>query len=291
MNIGEFDFFSKICYTKRKWIERNIIKMKIDKENNQYYGQFIEEAINSIINQTEIKNTTNFFFTDEEIEEMTQDAKDIAREAQGHRSVYVGRNTGKENCDLIVDGREIEIKYVSLGNGTYLNTSVNYFHNRFGFTDFKEYTSKELLPFLEKYYGESVYKNLSPVSMEQSKEIRHNNPDLYRQIQQIDKVMRKEYVSDLYNFFCNNLDKLQIFISDMINKNIGNKRLFDEMIVFNHSTKQIKHYSKEFLQKYIQNKKFKNTGLGMSFDGFRIQIGWQNGSGLNNPTLRVFIKE
>ena len=29
--------------------------MKIDKENNQYYGQFIEEAINSIINQTEIK--------------------------------------------------------------------------------------------------------------------------------------------------------------------------------------------------------------------------------------------
>ena len=34
-------------------------KMKIDKENNQYYGQFIEEAINSIINQTEIKNTTN----------------------------------------------------------------------------------------------------------------------------------------------------------------------------------------------------------------------------------------
>ena len=54
--------------------------MKIDKENNQYYGQFIEEAINSIINQTEIKNTTNFFFTDEEIEEMTQDAKDIARE-------------------------------------------------------------------------------------------------------------------------------------------------------------------------------------------------------------------
>lgn len=175
--------------------------MKIDKENNQYYGQFIEEAINSIINQTEIKNTTNFFFTDEEIEEMTQDAKDIARETQGHRSVYVGRNTGKENCDLIVDGREIEIKYVSLGNGTYLNTSVNYFHNRFGFTDFKEYTSKELLPFLEKYYGESVYKNLSPVSMEQSKEIRHNNPDLYRQIQQIDKVMRKEYVSDLYNFF------------------------------------------------------------------------------------------
>ena len=235
--------------------------MKIDKENNQYYGQFIEEAINSIINQTEIKNTTNFFFTDEEIEEMTQDAKDIAREIQGHLSVYVGRNTEKENCDLIVDGREIEIKYVSLGNGTYLNTSVNYFHNRFGFTDFKDYTSKELLPFLEKYYGESVYKNLSPVSMEQSKEIRHNNPDLYRQIQQIDKVMRKEYVSDLYNFFCNNLDKLQIFISDMINKNIGNKRLFDEMIVFNHSTKQIKHYSKEFLQKYIQNKKFKNTDL------------------------------
>ena len=81
--------------------------MKIDKENNQYYGQFIEEAINSIINQTEIKNTTNFFFTNEEIEEMTQDAKDIAREIQGYQSVYVGRNTGKENCDLIVDGHEI----------------------------------------------------------------------------------------------------------------------------------------------------------------------------------------
>ena len=90
--------------------------MKIEKKNNQYYGQFIEEAINSIINQTKIKNNTNFLFTNEEIEEMVQDAK-------------------------------------------------------------------------------------------------------------------------------------------------------------------------------ISLKKFKNTGLGMSFDNFRIQIGWQNGSGLNNPTLRVFIKE
>lgn len=265
--------------------------MKIEKKNNQYYGQFIEEAINSIINQTKIKNNTNFLFTNEEIEEMVQDAKNIAQEIQGKQSIYVGRNTEKENCDLIVDGRQIEIKYVSLGSGTYLNTSVNYFSNHLGFTDFKEYTSKKLLPFLEKYYGEDVYKNLSPVSMEQSKEVRHNNPELYKQIQQIDKAMRKEYVSDLYDFFCDNLDKLQIFISDMINKNIGNKKLFDEMIVFNHSTKQIKLYDKKSLQKYIQNKKFKNTGLGMSFDNFRIQIGWQNGSGLNNPTLRVFIKE
>ena len=135
--------------------------MKIEKKNNQYYGQFIEEAINSIINQTKIKNNTNFLFTNEEIEEMVQDAKNIAREIQGKQSVYIGRNTEKENCDLIVDGRQIEIKYVSLGNGTYLNTSVNYFSNRLGFTDFKEYTSKKLLPFLEKYYGENVYKNLS----------------------------------------------------------------------------------------------------------------------------------
>lgn len=52
--------------------------MKIEKKNNQYYGQFIEEAINSIINQTEIKNNTNFLFTNEEIEEMIQDARSIA---------------------------------------------------------------------------------------------------------------------------------------------------------------------------------------------------------------------
>ena len=56
--------------------------MKIEKKNNQYYGQFIEEAINSIINQTKIKNNTNFLFTNEEIEEMVQDAKNIAQKIQ-----------------------------------------------------------------------------------------------------------------------------------------------------------------------------------------------------------------
>ena len=33
------------------------------------------------------------------------------------------------------------------------------------------------------------------------------------------------------------------------------------------------------------------TDKGMVIGNIRIAIGWQNGNGLNNPTIRVFLQE
>ena len=43
------------------------------------------------------------------------------------------------------------------------------------------------------------------------------------------------------------------------------------------------------IQSYIDDIDFYNTDFGLIFKNFRMQFGWQNGTGLNNPTIRVFL--
>lgn len=262
--------------------------MKVNKKNNQYYGRYFEEAIGAIINKEEIVNNTGFNFTDEEIKELNSDALEAVKFLSAEKAEYVGRQTGNQSCDLIVDGKEYEIKYVCEGNGTYYNTSLSYFSERLGFTPFIEYTHKFICPYLEKYYGEKVYHNISPVSMEESKAFQKTSE--YKELQSLDKEMRKKYVNDLYAFLKNNPDKFSLFISDMLTKNSSGKHIPNTTLVYNHSKKKVTLISSETIMSLVNTKTFKKNPLGFSFDGFNIQIGWQNGSGLNNPTIRVFIK-
>jgi hypothetical protein len=76
----------------------------------------------------------------------------------------------------------------------------------------------------------------------------------------------------------------------MLSKNIGTKQLPDKIIVFNYLDKTIRLIDNVTILSFIQNKQFKKNPLGLVFDNFRVAIGWQNGNGLNNPTIRVFIK-
>lgn len=267
--------------------------MNFTKANNQYYSAYIESRVTSYINNETYERPAlieTFDFTPAEIAEMDNDAKIIAESIGGTRAIWVGRECSTANCDLIVDGREIELKYVSTGKGTYLNSSLKYFSDNLGFTPFTEYTHATICPYLEKYFGDNVYKNFSPVSMEESERFRHGHPDAYNELIQIDKLMRRQYVADLYDFLIANPQKLNTFISDAITKEIGGKQMPEEMIVFNHEKKTISSYSAEGIVDKMKHKSFKNAGLSLVFDDFRVAIGWQNGTGLNNPTLRVFIK-
>lgn len=266
--------------------------MNFEKANNQYYAMYIEGKVVSLINNEQLNvEKIPFVFSAEELEEMNKDAEKISLFLKGKNAQWVGRAYGNEKCDIIIDNcRQVELKYVSCGNGTYLNTSLEYFSSKLNFTSFTEYTHKYICPILEPIFGDKVYKNISPVTIQESKDIRHGQKELYALIQKADKEMRKKYVEDLYNFLIDNPDKCIMFISDMINKNVNNKYTPDELVVFNHITKEIKAFSKEQIQILIKNKNIKKNALGLVFDGFRVQIGWQNGNGLNNPTLRVFIK-
>lgn len=268
--------------------------MEIKKENNQFYAEYIESRITSYINKEEyfLPNClSEFVFSEQDLKEMDEDARLISQFLQGDKAIWVGRHCGNEKCDIIINGtRQVEIKYVSSGAGTYLNASLKYFSDRLGFVPFTEYTHKTICPLLEEEYGEEVYKNFSPVTISESKNIRHNKTALYKKIKEADKQMRQEYVTDLFNFFNQNPEKLTIFIADCITKNINNKDTPDELVIFNHQTKEITYYTKETILQKIKNKTIRKTNLGFVFDGFRVSIGWQNGNGLNNPTFRVFLK-
>jgi hypothetical protein len=267
--------------------------MNFSKANNQYYAAYIESRVVAYINKEEYKLPSfleGFEFSDAELAEMDSDAKAIAESVGGIQAQWTGRECSTESCDLIVDGREIELKYVSCGTGTYLNSSLSYFSDKLGFVPFTDYTHKTICHFLEKYFGEKVYSNFSPVSQKESSDFQHYQPELYEQLKKIDKTMRKQYVSDLYNFLIKNPQKLNTFITDVITKSISGKEAPEELIIFNHETKAILKYSKLDIERKIKNKTIKNAGLSLVFDEFRVAIGWQNGTGLNNPTLRVFIK-
>lgn len=266
--------------------------MNFSKANNQYYAAYIESRVVSYINNEEYvlpPLIKDFSFSTLEIAEMDSDAKMIADYIGGASAEWVGRSCSTANCDIIVDGREIEIKYVSKGRGTYFNTSWSYFNEVMNFTPFTEYTHSTICPYLEKFFGKSVYKNLSPVSRDNARVF--SKTEDYKELVEIDKEMRKRYVTDLHAFFTNHPDKLRVFIHDMLTKSKSGKLPPQEMIVFTHEDKKIQKFTREEIEEIAKSAdiSFDKTNLGFKFSRFRAAISWQNHIGLNNPTIRIYL--
>ena len=262
--------------------------MNICKNNNQHYGKFFESAVSSYINGVE-NYYNDFDFPAEDIEFMKKDAEKCAHYIHGNTCKWVGNHTISEDCDIIVDNkRHIELKYVSSGNGTYFNTSIYYF-TKFGF-NFKDYMNKAgLYEAIEQVGFTPNKKNNSPVNQKVSSEIRHNFSSEYKKfIIPAEELARNLFISDVVDFLTNNPTYKYEFISDMLSKNsiTCTKTVPDEIIVYNYNTKKIFNID---LNSQIKTGNLNNTNKGIKIDDIRIAIGWQNGNGLNNPTLRVFL--
>lgn len=262
---------------------------------NQYYGKYRECCVVANLNKSPVDYKENYIFTEEEKEQMFSEGAVIASYLGDHQATYLGDKTALESGDLLLDGREtVEIKCVSNGNGTYYNTSIYYFE-KFGF-DFRQYMNRYgLYEALEKNFGSSIKisrTNKSPVNQSSSSYIRHNQEEIYNEkILPIDGVTRENFTLDVANYFTNHLDSLYEFISDMLEKNskTSKKNPPDRLIVYNYKKKKIKEINLE---------KFKNsscgitlTNKGLIIGNIRIIFGWQNGNGLNNPTIRVFLED
>ena len=200
---------------------------------------------------------------------------------------WVGNKTETENCDIIINDKHIEIKYVSSGNGTYYNTSL-YCLEKYGFDIHKYLEESGIFLLLEEYQIPYSKTNKSPVNQTTSSHIRHNNPTLYQKIEELDQQMRSKLVNDLALFFNDNMDLAYDFYDDLINKNISKikKSKPDELWVYNYIDKT------SFLLDLSTKSNIQvmsGTNLGLTLNNLRIQIGWQNGNGLNNPTIRVFL--
>ena len=266
--------------------------MHVTKENNQHYGKFFESAVNSCINGVE-EYYSDFNFSPEDIEKMKADAKKCADYINGTTCKWVGKHTISEDCDIIVDGnRHIELKYVSQGHGTYHNTSIYYFKD-FGF-DFKDYMTKAKLYEAIESIGFTVSREkASPVDIPISEKIRHEYNSQYKKVViPAEELARSLFISDIVEYLNNNPIKKWQFISDMLSKKTTStkskaKRPPDEFIVYNYETGKISTIN---LGSQIDKGNLNRKKKSIKIDKVRISIGWQNGNGLCNPTLRVFLE-
>ena len=264
---------------------------------NQYYGKYRECCVVAYLNSSDVEYHENYTFTEEEKKTLFNEAKLIADFLGNHTATYLGNHTATESGDILLDtGDVVEIKTVSAGTGTYLNTSIHYF-SKFGF-DFKKYMEDYgLYDAIEQNFGSMVKvsrKNNSPVSQTDSSFIRHNYESEWREkIVPIDETMRINFTQDIVNYFSQNSDKAYEFISDVLNKDTSStskKTSPDRLIVLNYKKGTVREIDlKNFKDNISTNIKITNKGFVIG--NVRIAISWQNGVGLNNPTIRAYLED
>lgn len=264
--------------------------MKIAREYNQYYGRYIERGIADYANNLPIQNYEEFAFPIDHIEIMNSDIGMIANYLNSVNVQYIGNHTTNEDGDLVVDDAIVELKYTDGSLGTYFNTSTEFIRH-IGFITFSEYLkSQGYYNDLNQLGIEVNFNNVSPVSMVTSKNIRHNNPELYKQIIDIEKDYRLRYAAALHQYLMSNAEARLQFIKNLITKEASNKNMPDRLIVFNHDTKWIREFNKQDILTRLVDDNLILSGGTIKMYGVHFTIAWQNGTGLNNPTIRVFLE-
>lgn len=263
---------------------------------NQYYGKYFECCVAAHLNNSEVEYHEDYDFTTEEQKNLLEEAKIVARHIGNHTAAYLGNHTSTESGDIELDnGEVIELKRVSAGSGTYFNTSIYYF-SKFGF-DFKQYMSEyglyDAIDSVLGASGKANRKNNSPVSQPMSSYIRHNLTKNWEDcILPVDKAMRIAFTENIADYFIHNPDKIYEFMTDMLNKNTAtcNKTRPDRLIVFNYKNNSVREIDLKNFSNNITTK-IRATENGLVIGNIRVAFSWQNGVGLNNPTIRVFLEE
>lgn len=263
---------------------------------NQFFGKYRECCVVAHLNNSEVEYHENYNFTTEEQQRLSNEAKLVADFIGNHTATYLGNHTSIESGDILLDnGEVIELKSVSAGTGTYFNTSIYYFL-KFGF-DFKDYMEKYgLYDALEESFGDMFKisrKNNSPVSQPNSSAIRHNYEKIYKEkIVPVDASMRMAFTRDIAEYFVNNPNMVYEFITDMLEKNssTSKKTSPDRMIVLNYQKGKVREIDlKNFKENISTN--IRATEKGLVVGNVRIAFSWQNGVGLNNPTIRAYLED
>lgn len=269
--------------------------MIFSKRNAQYFAMAIEETVDSLINNTEIDysyiESISEAFTEENKKQFLMDAMSIVNSyfSTAKKSFYSGRSTKNAIADFVIDNQIIELKYVgNKGSGTYFNTSMSYCES-LGFIPYNIYLkNNHVLDKLQSIVPHSVYQNMSPVSQSESHELRHSanieHQKILEEVKLKEKKAREEYVKDFYNFLIQD-NLMEQFYYDMINK-YSKEGKPDLIIVYNFNTKSHFVYSPSI----VKSLKTSCKGSSITINQIRITFAWQNGTPLNNPTIRIFFK-
>lgn len=109
------------------------------------------------------------------------------------------------------------------------------------------------------------------------------------QIKELESPICELYVSKVFDEI-KRLHKEEQFMNYFLQK--GNRKHLPDVLIASHrNAKTISTYKKEDLQSLRSSGKIRKVGKSIVFPGVcRIQFGWQNGTGLDNPTIRTFLQ-
>lgn len=252
--------------------------MRITKAVAQYYSSFVEQAVCGVLG-----DTSNI--SSQHVPELLEDARKIRESLPFPVYEYIGNYTSKENGDFRDElGNVYELKY-GTGVGTWYNTSMSY-GETLGFDSFIDYQG-DYRKIIEDN-GYDVLAGISPVSVSVSKQIRKVAP-LYEAIKQVEKPARDRYVSDLYHFLVRTSQSAR-FASDLISKHNSGKELADYLVLFNYVDKTTQVLDIKNIASTSGNELGVRSATTLSTGRFDFTFAWQNGTGLNNPTIRVFLR-
>ena len=274
------------------------------KNENQYYAEAFETSVCEKLGVEDLPQLELSCVSESDMRKIEQDAEkmsdEIRRVVGAGKYEYIGRETGSQLGDIIgPQGERIELKYIGgKGKGTYHNTSVSYF-NDLGCTPYNDFLrANGYYDFLREELPKGIVPNekaASPVTMQESHVIRHEYPDAAKRIAEEEKRNREKYVQHVCDTI-GNRDLVATVIDDMLGKiktRDGEKKgIPNFLFIYDYNSDKINVLTSEELCNLCSDKtNINNQGLGLLLGGFmRLQIGWQNGNGLNNPTIRVFVE-
>jgi len=273
------------------------------KADNQWYGKGFEQAIVMVKNNLSKNNPYPEHISNLDWSKILQHAAIFINQYEERYGkiitiAWIGNKTNTADGDLIINNEIIEIKYTeSNGKGTWFNTTLFNTKNKYGFLKtYKEYMIEDYLyDVLVEHLGDKVsYENESPIDQDLASFIKKNDVEWYKYYTGLEIKTRERFTKDFFNYLKNNPQIENKFVTDVVTKGICDKQIPDKLIVFHYGKNTIKDiYTKEDLMNFYGNGKVSMTNrqkLGMYAGNIRISIGWQNCGGLNNPTIRGFLK-
>jgi hypothetical protein len=256
------------------------------REKNGENGKTFEKEITELINNGTVVPSLTSEYAEDAYEKYFRKYK---------KAKWIG-GSYKKSGDLIVydengKSKSVELKITADGaKGTWMSTTMEYFKNALDFEDFVSFLSKYgYYDFLESLGLHPDRKNLSPFTYDESENIR-NNLSLYEKIIAEEGEIREKYVTYLFGELQKDETKCRTFEKDMITKSAADKEIPDEVFIYNRKKNNFVIIKKED----ISSEYFPISRVGkeysICFGDFRATMAWQNGTGLYNPTIRVFMK-
>lgn len=306
-----------------EWVKtKNILsEASHSKSENDLYGEAFEKLlVNKLGGHVKITPAEAKLISPEDVDIA---AAAIKKEFKNIRSVqHIGPAVKNESGDIKVNGKNVEVKYVGQGHGTYWNTSMEAFINMFPNSNIKSYTRTKdfdaVRKYLDRVYKEyemdiDVFSNTSPVpSSKKFKEFRRlfdrkaydmdtletlkdefgneYQNILFDELTELELPIRQKWVKSIIKYFENNPEEVIRLYNIILTKAASDKQTPDYYLVYNYTNKTAEITSAmDLATDDIKLKTSDEDTVSFIVGNFRLTFAWQNGTGLSNPTVRAFI--